>query len=151
MENKDEIKNNPAHVAIIIDGNGRWGIENWNDRRYGRLRGSEVVFEILATASDLGIRYFTVYALSLENRKRPKEEVDYLMNLFRTGFNEELVQKHCIRFKILGIRENLPKELIEYLHYLEKSARENTGMIFSFCLNYIKFHLMELFPENGRL
>ena len=136
MESKDEIKNNPVHVAIIIDGNGRWGIENWNDRCYGHLRGSEVVFEILVTAANLGIKYFTVYAFSTENRKRPKEEVDYLMNPFRSGFNEELVQKHSIRFNVLGIMETLPQELVEYLHYLEKSTQENTGMMFSFCLNY---------------
>lgn len=72
MEEKSNINNNPNHVAIIIDGNGRWGIEKFNDRCCGHLRGSEVVFEILETASDIGLRYFTVYAFSVENKKTSK-------------------------------------------------------------------------------
>ena len=95
---KQENSNYPAHVAIIIDGNGRWAIKNGKNRSFGHQVGSEVVFEILAAASNLGIKYFTVYAFSMENRKRPKEEVDYLMNLFRTGFNSDISkgEENCV-------------------------------------------------------
>ncbi|MDR2026990.1 MAG: di-trans,poly-cis-decaprenylcistransferase [Prevotellaceae bacterium] len=133
---RQEDSNYPVHVAIIIDGNGRWAKKNGESRSFGYQSGSKVVLDMMLAALELHIKYFTIYAFSLENWKRPKEEVDIIMRLIHTSIDEEVILKHNIRFKFLGKSEMLPPELNEYLHHLESVTGEKTEMVFTVCISY---------------
>lgn len=126
------------HVAIIMDGNGRWAKAQGKLRTFGHLQGSEKVREIAIAANDLGIEVLTLYAFSTENWKRPKEEVDYLMKLpdvFFQKFLKELMDKN-IRIQTIGELSAFPDATRDVLERAIKTTSANTGMILCFAMNY---------------
>jgi len=126
------------HVAIIMDGNGRWAKAQGKIRTFGHLQGSEKVREIAIAANDLGIEVLTLYAFSTENWKRPKEEVDYLMQLpdvFFNKFLKELMDKN-IRIQTIGELSAFPDSTRNVLERAIKTTSVNTGMILCFAMNY---------------
>lgn len=126
------------HVAIIMDGNGRWAKAQGKIRTFGHLQGSEKVREIAIAANDLGIEVLTLYAFSTENWKRPKEEVDYLMQLpdvFFNKFLKELMDKN-IRIQTIGELSAFPDSTRNVLERAIKTTSANTGMILCFAMNY---------------
>lgn len=128
----------PEHVAIILDGNGRWAKKRMLPRNVGHAQGSKAVEQICEDAHDLGIKYLTVYAFSTENWKRPKEEVDALMKLLDKYLKNciERSNKNNMRVRVLGdisaLDEGLQKKIVE----LEEKSKNNTGLNFQVALNY---------------
>lgn len=131
---------NPAlrHVAIIMDGNGRWAKRQNQARTFGHFRGVDKVREIAIAANSFGIEVLTLYAFSTENWKRPLEEVDYLMQLptlFFNKFLEELMEKN-IRIQTIGDLTPFPEATKTVLMNAIQSTSQNTGMILVFAMNY---------------
>ena len=128
----------PQHVAIILDGNGRWAKKKMMPRNYGHAQGSKVVEKICEDAHRIGIKYLTVYAFSTENWNRPQDEVDALMKMLHNYMKDCLKtsSKNNMRVRILGdvtrLSEDIQKSIIE----LEKVSAENTGLNFQVALNY---------------
>lgn len=128
----------PDHVAIIMDGNGRWAKKRGLPRSAGHKEGARRLIEITMYANDLGLKYLTVYAFSTENWSRPKDEVDYLMQLpldFLKEYKDKLQNKN-IRLKVIGDRDKLPKELQDKIVEVEEHTSNNTGLTFIIALNY---------------
>lgn len=126
------------HVALIMDGNGRWAKAQNKIRTFGHLQGSEKVREIAIAANDLNIEVLTLYAFSTENWKRPKDEVDYLMALpdvFFKKFLKELMDKN-IRIQTIGELEAFPDSTRNVLLRAIQQTSHNTGMILCFAMNY---------------
>lgn len=126
------------HVAIIMDGNGRWAKAQQKERTFGHQQGSEKVREIAIAANDLGIEVLTLYAFSTENWKRPKEEVDFLMKLpdvFFNRFLKELMDKN-IRIQTIGELSAFPDSTRLVLERAIETTSRNTGMILCFAMNY---------------
>lgn len=128
----------PQHVAIIMDGNGRWAKKRMMPRTYGHIQGSKTVEKICEDAHDLGIKYLTVYAFSTENWKRPKEEVDTLMKLLRDYMKDCLSRskKNNMRVRVLGDISKLDEDLQQSIRTLEEASKDNTGLNFQVALNY---------------
>ena len=105
--------NFPSHVAIIMDGNGRWGIKKKNSRNFGHKKGIEVVKNIINAAIKKKINYLTLYTFSTENWKRPNQEIKFLINLLETYIKKELINliNNNIRLKVLGNLSKFPKSL----------------------------------------
>lgn len=128
----------PCHVGIIMDGNGRWAKE----RGLNRSKGHEAGYKTLKTTAkyilDSGVKVLSVFAFSTENFNRPKEEVDFLMNLFIKGFKKDsaFFNKENIKVIFSGRKEPLKKDVIEAMEYLSKSTKNNTKGILNICLNY---------------
>ncbi len=126
------------HVAIIMDGNGRWAKAKGLPRTQGHFVGVDNVRNIAIKANDMGIKVLTVYAFSTENWKRPLEEVSYLMKLpaiFFDKFMKELMEKN-IRIKMIGEMEQIPKDTAKILQRAIDKTANNTGMILNFAMNY---------------
>ncbi|MCI2049643.1 MAG: isoprenyl transferase [Lachnospiraceae bacterium] len=134
-EKKDRI---PAHVAIIMDGNGRWAKKRGLPRSMGHVQGARVVEKILKDASDMGIRYFTVYAFSTENWSRPASEVAALMNLLLTYMKTSIpnCMKNNVRVRIIGDKSKLSPEMNRAIRELEDTTAGNTGILFQIAVNY---------------
>ena len=130
--------NIPKHVAIILDGNGRWAKKRMMPRNYGHTQGSKTVERICEDAYKLGIKYLTVYAFSTENWRRPKEEVDALMKLLGTYLETSIKTsaKNNMRVRILGDTSVLPENIKKSIVELEKASAENTGLNFQVAINY---------------
>ena len=128
----------PQHVAIIMDGNGRWAKKKMMPRNYGHAQGSKVVEKICEEAHRIGIKYLTVYAFSTENWNRPQEEVDSLLKLLRSYMKDCLKtsSKNNMKVRILGDISRLDKNLQESILTLEKESAKNTGLNFQVALNY---------------
>ena len=131
----------PAHVAVILDGNGRWAKKKHMPRTYGHMQGSKVVEDMLYVADDLGIQYFTVYAFSTENWKRPKEEVSAIMNLFREYLKEALGRveedrKNGIRISFIGSREGIPADIRLLMKQVERIGRKEDRIMLNIAVNY---------------
>ncbi|MCM8800512.1 MAG: isoprenyl transferase [Candidatus Omnitrophica bacterium] len=130
--------NIPLHVAIIMDGNGRWAKERGLPRTIGHREGIKRIKEIVKAAKDLGIKVITLFAFSTENWRRPKEEVDMLMrslNNFLSRQVEEL-DKNNIRFMVIGRKEPLPGYLLNKIRKVEQRTRNNTALTVVLALNY---------------
>lgn len=128
----------PAHVAIIMDGNGRWAKRRFMPRSYGHLKGMERMIGLLEHAFDIGVRFVTVYALSTENLSRPKEEVDALFGLFRKYFNEyarKIIERES-RLCILGDVSALPQDIRQMVAKIEKESARFDGRCVNIALNY---------------
>ena len=128
----------PAHVAIIMDGNGRWAAQRHLPRVEGHRAGIDSVRDVVETSARLGIDVLTLYAFSMENWKRPRSEVNTLMTLLKRYIRLELstLRKNNIRFQVIGRHEELP---LDVQHELETGIREtavNSGMLFNIALNY---------------
>lgn len=130
--------NIPGHVAIILDGNGRWAKKRLLPRNAGHVQGSKVVEQICEDADSLGIKYLTVYAFSTENWKRPQKEVDALMKLLDKYLSDciERSTKNNMRVRVLGDITALDKKMQDKITELERISAENTGLNFSVALNY---------------
>lgn len=138
MQYKDQIDMNriPAHVAIIMDGNGRWAKERGNKRTAGHYAGAETVHIIIEAAAKLGVKYLTLYTFSTENWNRPAEEVSALMTLLFDQIEEETFMKNNISFKIIGEEERLPQEVRERLDQCIDHTSKNTGLCLTLALSY---------------
>ncbi|MDO4701875.1 MAG: isoprenyl transferase [Erysipelotrichaceae bacterium] len=126
------------HIAIIMDGNGRWAKSQNKMRTFGHLKGTDNVRNIAIAANDQGVEVLTLYAFSTENWKRPKDEVSYLMKLPALFFNKfmaELMEKN-IRIMMMGEMDQIPKETAQILMKAMEQTKNNTGMILNFAMNY---------------
>ena len=128
----------PNHVAIILDGNGRWAKAKGMPRNYGHVQGAKRVEEICEEAYRMGIRYLTVYAFSTENWNRPKDEVDALMGLLRNYMKTCLrtASKNNMCVRVLGDKTRLDADIRKRIDELEKATRANSGLHFQIALNY---------------
>ena len=129
---------NVKHVAIIMDGNGRWAKARGKVRTEGHFKGVEVLHDAAIAANDLGIEVLTLYAFSTENWKRSAEEVGYLMKLpayFFNRFLKELMEKN-IRITMIGEMEQIPEETQKVLQSAIDATKNNTGMVLNFAMNY---------------
>jgi undecaprenyl diphosphate synthase len=128
----------PAHVAIIMDGNGRWAAQRGLPRFEGHRRGVEAIRRAVRTAGDLGIRYLTVYSFSAENWRRPAQEVSDLMGLLKRFVRHDLAELHAnnIRVRIIGEREGLAPDIRVLLEESEQLTRSNTGLTLVIAFNY---------------
>lgn len=127
------------HLAIIVDGNGRWAKSIGKIRSYGHLKGYENLKKIINYVNDnLDIKYISLFVFSTENFKRSEDEVDYLMNLFKKGFKEEkdVYIKKNMKVVFSYKKEGLSKDIISIIEEVESSTKDNTGLVVNFCLNY---------------
>lgn len=128
----------PQHIAIILDGNGRWAKKKGMPRNYGHAQGSKNVERICEDAYRMGVKYLTVYAFSTENWKRPQEEVDALMNLLRNYMKTCLktAEKNRMRVRVLGDKTALDEDIRNRIAELEEATKNNDGLNFQIALNY---------------
>ena len=126
----------PRHIAIIMDGNGRWAKARGLDRSMGHQQGVETVREITTAASRLGVRFLTLYTFSTENWNRPAAEVAALMSLILTAMEEELFMRNNVRLQVIGEIERLPQEVREAILGLVERTSHNTGMTMVIALSY---------------
>ncbi len=128
----------PKHIAIIMDGNGRWAKKRNKNRNYGHIAGRKSVKKIVKACTELGIKNLTLFAFSTENWNRPKLEIDFLMKLLLSSLNEELetLTKNNIKFKIIGNLEKIPKKLKSYLNNVTKKTQNNKKMTLTIALSY---------------
>lgn len=126
----------PAHVAIIMDGNGRWAKAKGLPRTAGHVQGVDTVKKITEEATRLGIKYLTLYTFSTENWNRPVEEIEALMNLILVNLEEEIFMKSNVRFRMIGELERLPKSVQERLKGCIERTSANTGMTMVIALSY---------------
>jgi len=128
----------PGHVAIIMDGNGRWAEKKLLPHIAGHKKGVDVVPRIVEHAAMRGVRFITLYAFSWENWTRPKKEVSYLMDLFKTAFARELSRmlEKGVRIRFIGRRERLSPELLQQMDSIEKATSQCTTITVCVALNY---------------
>src|SRR5699024_8348016 len=135
---ESQFDNIPNHVAIIMDGNGRWAKKRGLPRIAGHKEGMDVVKEIVVAASTLGIKILTLYAFSTENWKRPKSEVDFLMKLpkeFLHIYLPEMIENN-VRIETIGEFNALPTHTKEAINYAKEKTKNNNGLLLNFALNY---------------
>lgn len=130
--------NMPSHIGIIMDGNGRWAKKRGLPRKAGHRQGAKTFRTITRYCSDIGIKYLTVYAFSTENWKRPQEEVDALMSLFKSYLNEALedFKDDSIVVKFIGDKSGFNDELRELMIENEESSKDRDGMVLNIAMNY---------------
>ena len=135
---KEQIDKNriPAHIAIIMDGNGRWAKQKEQPRSFGHQAGAETVHVIAEEAARLGVKYLTLYTFSTENWNRPADEVNALMALLMESIEEEIFMKNNISFRIIGDVEKLPTNVLNSLNHCIKRTSVNTGMCLTLALSY---------------
>ncbi|MGC8971189.1 MAG: isoprenyl transferase [bacterium] len=132
------MNNLPTHVAIIMDGNGRWAQSRGLPRIYGHQEGKRNVKRIVKYAANLGVKYLSLFAFSTENWKRPKEEVNGLMELLRIGLQEERPEfiREGIRVVFFGDRSKLPREVLKEMELTESLTASNSRLNLAFAINY---------------
>ncbi len=128
----------PAHIAIIMDGNGRWAKQRMRPRLFGHNAGMKALHQTVKTASDLGIEILTVYAFSTENWKRSQEEVDGLMKIAVEYFMKEIAELHAnhVQVRIIGDQSRLPEDVRQSAAEAEALTKDNDGLILNVALNY---------------
>ena len=126
----------PAHIAIIMDGNGRWAKQLGQIRSMGHQPGAETVHVIAEEAARLGVKFLTLYTFSTENWNRPQDEVNALMALLMESIEEEIFMKNNISFRIIGDTDKLPPMVLERLNNCIKRTSVNTGMCLILALSY---------------
>ena len=126
------------HIAIIMDGNGRWGLKKRNNRNFGHKKGVEVVEKIIEHCIKKNIRFLTLFTFSTENWKRPKKEINYLFSLLENFLKKKISQIHkqevCIKF--IGEKKNLKKTLLSSINYSEKLTKNNKKIQVNIAFNY---------------
>lgn len=134
----EQEKNVPKHIAIILDGNGRWAKKRMMPRNYGHAAGSKNVEKICEAAYNMGVEYVTMYAFSTENWSRPKDEVEALMKLLRSYLKDciKTSRKNNMQVRVIGDISRLEDSLQESIRNLEQVSAENTGLHFQVALNY---------------
>ena len=128
----------PRHVAIILDGNGRWAKAKGMPRNYGHVQGAKTVEVICEEAYRMGIQYLTVYAFSTENWNRPKDEVDALMKLLRNYMKTclQTAKKNRMCVRVLGEKSRLDQDIRDRIAELEEATKDNDGLHFQIAINY---------------
>lgn len=130
--------NVPQHIAIILDGNGRWAKQHGMPRNFGHTQGAKNVETICREAWNLGVKYLTVYAFSTENWSRPKDEVDALMKLLRNYMKNciKTAEKNHMRVRVIGDKTGLAEDIQESIARLEESSKNQDGLNFQIAINY---------------
>ncbi len=138
MSYKEQIDLNriPKHVAIIMDGNGRWAKQRGRERSFGHQAGAETVHIITEEAARLGVKFLTLYTFSTENWNRPSDEVAALMSLLFDSIEEETFMKNNISFRIIGDINKLPENVRKHLNACVERTSKNTGMCLVLALSY---------------
>lgn len=136
--NEIDLNRLPKHIAIIMDGNGRWAQKRNSIRSLGHLEGANRVVEIVRTSSNLGIDILSLFAFSKENWKRPVDEVEKIMFLVVKFIDNYIDELHAnnVRLKVLGDIDELPKKTLDKVNYAIDKTKNNSGMILNICLNY---------------
>ena len=137
-KNKIDAERLPRHIAIIMDGNGRWAKNNGTDRIFGNKEGLESVKAITEAAAELNLEYLTLYAFSTENWGRPSDEVNALMELLVNGIDSEIENliKNNIKLSTIGCNEMLPKHVYQKVENALKATSKNTGLVLTIALSY---------------
>lgn len=136
MTNQLDKNNIPQHIAIIMDGNGRWATERGKPRSYGHQAGVETVRRITSECTRLGVKYLTLYTFSTENWNRPETEIAALMGLVLSSLEDEIFMKNNVRFKVIGEIERLPAEVQRKLQETIDHTANNTAMTMVVALSY---------------
>ena len=126
------------HVAIIMDGNGRWGLKKRNSRNFGHLKGIDTVEKVIKCSVRQNIKYLTLYTFSTENWKRPENEINFLFNLIRRSLKKNLkkIVRQGIKINIIGRKKGLPTDIIKIIKIIEKKTYNNTRIRLNIALNY---------------
>jgi undecaprenyl diphosphate synthase len=138
-DNKDiDMSNLPQHIGIIMDGNGRWAKKRGLPRSAGHKAGADSLKKIITEANNMGIKYITVYAFSTENWKRPKQEVDYLMNLLMDYLinAEKTLAGENVRIRAIGSRKELSEQMRQQIKNTEELTKDREGIVMNIALNY---------------
>ncbi|MBO4232275.1 MAG: isoprenyl transferase [Bacteroidales bacterium] len=146
--------NVPAHIAIIMDGNGRWAKNQGQERVFGQRHGVEAVRSVIEGAGEIGVKYLTLYAFSTENWNRPKAEVDALMNLLVQAINNELdgLMKNQVRVRVIGDMESLPEECMTGLQHAIEMTSGNKGLCLVLAISYSsKWECVEMVKKISKL
>lgn len=133
-----DFSNLPSHIGVIMDGNGRWAKKRGLPRSAGHSKGADTLKKIVTECNKIGIKYITVYAFSTENWKRPKDEVDYLMNLLLNYLKdaENTLAGENVVIRAIGSRAELSEEIREQIVKTEKFTEKNSGIVMNIALNY---------------
>ena len=134
--NNVDIENIPQHIAIIMDGNGRWATERGKDRSFGHQAGVETVRRITSECTRLGVKYLTLYTFSTENWNRPADEVAALLGLVLTSLEDEIFMKNNMKFRVIGNIKRLPEPLQQKLQETMEHTASNTAMTMVVALSY---------------
>lgn len=126
----------PAHIAIIMDGNGRWAAKRGLERSYGHQAGVETVRRITAACTKLGVKFLTLYTFSTENWNRPSDEISALMGLVLSSLEDEIFMKNDVRFRVIGDITRLPEDVQKKLHETEEHTKDNATMTMVVALSY---------------
>ena len=126
----------PQHVAIIMDGNGRWATERGKERSFGHQAGVEAVRRITKECTKLGVKYLTLYTFSTENWNRPADEISALMGLVLTSLEDKIFMKNNVRFRVIGDMKRLPVEVQQKLRETEEHTAKNDAMTMVVALSY---------------
>ena len=152
----------PQHIAIIMDGNGRWATERGKDRSFGHQAGVDAVRCITSECTRLGVKYLTLYTFSTENWNRPSDEISALMGLVLSSLEDEIFMKNNVRFRVIGDVKRLPDDVRQKLHETEEHTANNDAMTMVVALSYSsrweiteavrkivsEVHDMEELPQN---
>ena len=152
----------PQHIAIIMDGNGRWATERGKDRSFGHQAGVDAVRCITSECTRLGVKYLTLYTFSTENWNRPSDEISALMGLVLSSLEDEIFMKNNVRFRVIGDVKRLPDDVRQKLHETEEHTAKNDAMTMVVALSYSsrweiteavrkivsEVHDMEELPQN---
>jgi undecaprenyl diphosphate synthase len=131
-----DMKRIPEHIAIIMDGNGRWAMQQGKERSIGHQAGVETVRRITAECVRLGVKYLTLYTFSTENWNRPQDEISALMGLVLTSLEDEIFMKHNVRFRVIGDLQRLPDDVQKKLQQTIDRTAGNTAMTMVVALSY---------------
>ena len=128
----------PSHIAIIMDGNGRWGLKKYNDRNKGHYYGLQNINKVIENCIKLKIKYLTLYTFSTENWNRPKKEINYLFHLFKYFYKKNFSKliKNNIRIKFIGDLINIPKDLKPIIKKTQEKTKNNSAITVLFAFNY---------------
>ena len=128
----------PSHIAIIMDGNGRWGLKKYNDRNKGHYYGLLNINKVIEHCIKIKIKYLTLYTFSTENWNRPKKEIDYLFFLFKYFYKKNFnkLNKNNIKIKFIGYLKNIPKDLKIIIKKIEDKTKNNDAITVIFAFNY---------------
>lgn len=128
----------PSHIAIIMDGNGRWGLKKYNDRNKGHYHGLLNINKVIEHCIKIKIKYLTLYTFSTENWNRPKKEIDYLFFLFKYFYKKNFnkLNKNNIKIKFIGDLKNIPKDLKIIIKKIEDKTKNNDAITVIFAFNY---------------
>ncbi len=136
MNTEMDMNRIPEHIAIIMDGNGRWATDRGLDRTFGHKAGMDTVKKITAECSRLGVKFLTLYTFSTENWNRPAYEIEALMGLILNYMEMELFADNNVKFRMIGDMDRLPKSVQDKLHYMEDVTGKNDGMTLVVALSY---------------